>query len=98
MHARFYYTIGFQALHLTHTQQMLQSATTTVRQALTIHGHRPTSLPAAIRTASPPYYGDNTDHLVNNAYTFPRWPFILVFMTRFRNGDRDEVAGKPANT
>ena len=61
--------IGFQALHLTHPQQMLQEATTTVRRAWTIHGHRPTSLPAAVRVASPPYYGDNTDHLVNNAYT-----------------------------
>ena len=61
--------IGFQALHLTHPRQMLQEATTTVRQAWTIHGHRPTSLPAAVRAASPPYYRDNTDHLVNNAYT-----------------------------
>ena len=60
--------IGFQALHLTHPQQMLQEATATVRRAWTIHGHRPTSLPAAVRAASPPYYGDNTDHLVNNAY------------------------------
>ena len=61
--------IGFQALHLTHPQHMLQAAATTVRRARTIHGHRPTSLPAAVRAASPPYYGDNTDHLVNNAYT-----------------------------
>ena len=61
--------IGLQALHLTHLQQMLQAATTTVRRAWTIHGHRPTSLPAAVRAASPPYYGDNTDHLINNAYT-----------------------------
>ena len=61
--------IGFQALHLTHPQQMLQEATTTVRRAWTIPGHRPTSLPAAVRAASPPYYGNNTDHLVNNAYT-----------------------------
>ena len=60
--------IGFQALHLTHPQHMLQGATTTVRRAWTIHGHRPTSLPATVRAASPPYYGDNTDHLVNNAY------------------------------
>jgi hypothetical protein len=61
--------IGFQALHLTHPQHMLQAATTTVRRAWTIHGHRPTSLPATVRAASPPYYGDNTDHLVHNAYT-----------------------------
>ena len=61
--------IGFQALHLTHPQHMLQAATTTVRRAWTIDGHRPTSLPATVRAASPPYYGDNTDHLVNNAYT-----------------------------
>ena len=61
--------IAFQALHLTHPQHMLQAAATTVRRAWTIHGHRPTSLPAAVRAASPPYYGDNTDHLVNNAYT-----------------------------
>ena len=60
--------IGFQALHLKHPQHMLQAATTTVRRAWTIHGHRPTSLPATVRAASPPYYGDNTDHLVNNAY------------------------------
>ena len=61
--------IGCQALHLTHPQHMLQAAATTVRRAWTIHGHRPTSLPAAERAASPPYYRDNTDHLVNNAYT-----------------------------
>ena len=61
--------VGYQALHLTHPQHMLQVAATTVRRAWTIHGHRPTSLPAAVRAASPPYYGDNTDHLHNNAYT-----------------------------
>ena len=61
--------IGFQALHLTRPQHMLQAATTTVRRAWTIHGHRPTSLPATVRAASPPYYGDNADHLVHNAYT-----------------------------
>ena len=58
---------GFQALHLTHPQHMLQAATTTLRRVWTIHGHRPTSLPAAVHAASPPYYSDNTDHLVNNA-------------------------------
>ena len=62
-------SIVFQALHLTHPQQMLQAATTTVRRAWTIHGHRPTSLAATVRAALPPYYGDNTDHLVHNAYT-----------------------------
>ena len=61
--------IGFQALHLTHPQHMLQAAATTVRRAWTIHGHRPTSLPATVRAASPPYHGDNTNHLFNNAYT-----------------------------
>ena len=61
--------VGFQALHLTHPQHMLQAAATTVPRAWTIHGHRPGSLPAAVRKASPPYYGDNTDHLVNNTYT-----------------------------
>ena len=61
--------IGFQPLHLTHPQHMLPGAATTVRRAWTIQGHRPTSLPAAVRVASPPYYGDNTDDLVNNAYT-----------------------------
>ena len=61
--------LGFQALHLTHPQHMLQVATTTERRAWTIHGHRSTSLPAAVRAALPPYYRDNTDHLVNNAYT-----------------------------
>ena len=54
--------IGFQALHLTHPQHMLQAASTTLRRAWTIHGHQPTSLPAAVRAALPPYYGDNTDH------------------------------------
>ena len=61
--------IGFQTLQLTHPQHMLQAAATTVRRACTIHGHQPTSLPAAVRAALRPYYGDNTDHLVNNAYT-----------------------------
>ena len=61
--------IGFQALHLTHPQHMLQAAATTVRRAWTIHNHRPTSLPAMVRAALPPYYGDNTDHLINNDYT-----------------------------
>ena len=31
--------IGFQALHLTHPQQMLQQAPAKVRQAWTFHGH-----------------------------------------------------------
>ena len=61
--------IGFQALHLTHPRHMLQAAATTVRRAWTIRSHRPTSLPAAVRAASLPYYGDNTDHLINNTYT-----------------------------
>ena len=61
--------IGFQALHLTHPEQMLQEAAATVQGAWAIHGHRPTSLPAVVRAASPPYYGNNTDHLVRNAYT-----------------------------
>ena len=60
--------IGVPALHLTHPQQVLQEDTSTVRRGWTIHSHRPTSLPAAVRTASPLYYGDNTDHLVNNAH------------------------------
>ena len=61
--------LGFQALHLTHLKHMLQAATTTVRRVWTIHGHLPTSLPAPVRAASPPQYGYNSDHLVNNAYT-----------------------------
>ena len=61
--------IGIHALQLTHPQHMLQAAATTVRRAWTIHGHRLRSLPAAVRTASPPYYGHNTDHLVNTAHT-----------------------------
>ena len=48
---------------------MLQAAADTVRRAWTIYGHRPTSLPSTVRAAALPYYGDNTDHLVNNAYT-----------------------------
>ena len=47
--------VGFQTLHLKNPQHMLQAAATTVRRAWTIHGHRPTSLPAAVRAASPPY-------------------------------------------
>ena len=61
--------IGFQALHVTHPQQKLQRAAATVRRAWAIHGHRPTLLPAAVPAASRPYYGDNTDHLLRNAYT-----------------------------
>ena len=61
--------IGFQDLHLTHPQQMLQEAAAKVRRVWTIQGHRPKSLPVAVHAASPPYYGDNTDHLVVNAYT-----------------------------
>ena len=69
LHAMLYAAVGFQVLHLTHPQHMLQTAATTVRRAWIIHGHRPTSLPAAVCAASPPYYGDNSDHLVNNSYT-----------------------------
>ena len=61
--------IRFLALHLTHPQKRLQEAAAAVRRAWTIHGHQSTSLPAAVRAASPPNYGDNTDHLVRNAYT-----------------------------
>ena len=61
--------IGFQALHLTRPKQMVQEAAATVRRAWTIHGHQPTLLPAAVRAASPPYYGDNNEHLVSNAQT-----------------------------
>ena len=60
--------IGFKALLLTRPQHMLQAAGTTVQRAWTIHSHRPTSPPTTMRTASPPCYGDNTNHLVNNAY------------------------------
>ena len=61
--------IGYQALHLTHRKDMFKGAVTTVRRAEAIHGHRPTSLPAEVRAASAPYYGDGTDHLVRSAYT-----------------------------
>ena len=61
--------VRFQALDLTHPQHMLQAAATTVRRAWTIRGHRPTSLPATVRAASPLYYRDNTEDLVNNACT-----------------------------
>ena len=57
-------TIGFQALHLTHPKDMFKGAVTTVRRSGAIHGHRPTSLPAEVRAASAPYYGDGTGHLV----------------------------------
>ena len=46
--------IGFQALHRRHPQQMLKEAAATVQRGWTIHGHRPTSLPAAVCAASPP--------------------------------------------
>ena len=69
LQAIFNAAIGFQALHLTHPEQMLQEAAATVRGGWAIHSHRPTSPPVAVRAASPPYYGDNTDHLVRNAYT-----------------------------
>ena len=81
--------IGLQALHLTHPQHMLQAATTTVRRAWTIHGHRPTSLPAAVRAASPPYYGDNTDHLVNNAYTAHTAAHLHCLMHNHEPGVRE---------
>ena len=61
--------IGFQALHLTQPGHMLQAAAATVRRAWIIHCHRPTSPPATVHAASPPYYGDNTEHPVNNVYT-----------------------------
>ena len=61
--------IRFQALHLKHPQETLQEVAATVQRAWAIHGHRPTSLPAVVRAASPPYYGHKTDHLVRNAYT-----------------------------
>ena len=61
--------IGFLALHLTHPKDMLQRAVTTVRRAWAIHGHRPASLPAEVRAASAPYYGDGTGHLVHSAHT-----------------------------
>ena len=61
--------IGFQALHLTHPKHMLKGAVTTVRRARAINGHRPTSLPAEVRAASAPYYGDGTDQLARSTYT-----------------------------
>ena len=60
--------IGFQALHMREPKQTLEDAVATVRQAWAVSGHRPTSLPAAVRGASAPYLGDDTDHLVNNGY------------------------------
>ena len=62
-------TIRFQALHLTHPKHMLQRAVTTVRRVWAIQRHGPTSLPAEVRAASAPYYGDGTNHLVHSAYT-----------------------------
>ena len=61
--------ISFRGLHLTHPKHMLQRAVTTVQRAWAIHGHRPASLPAEVRAASAPYYGDGTNHLVHSAYT-----------------------------
>ena len=85
--------IGFQALHLTRPQHMLQAAATTVRRAWTIHGHQPTSLPAAVRAASQPYYGDNTDHLVNNAYTSHTAAHLHRLM--HKNGPEERTAFTP---
>ena len=59
--------IGLQALHLTHPQHMLQAAATTVRRAWTIHGHRSTSLPATVRSPSPPYYGVTDPYTAHTA-------------------------------
>ena len=78
---------GFQALHPTHPQHMVQAAATTVRRAWTIHGHQPTSLPAAVRAVSPPYYGENTDHLVNNVYT----AHTATHLHRFMHNHEPEV-------
>ena len=61
--------IGFQGLHPTHPQQMPQEAGATVRRVWVIHDQRSTSLPLAVHAASPPYYRDNTDHLLRNPYT-----------------------------
>ena len=61
--------IGFKALHRRHPQQILKEAAATVERVWTIQGHRPKSLPTAVRAASPPYYEDHTDHLVRTAYT-----------------------------
>ena len=79
--------IRLEALHLMHSQHMLQAASTTVRRAWTIHGQEPTSLPATVRAASPPYYGDNTDHLVNNAYT----AHTAAHLHRVRHNHEPEV-------
>ena len=61
--------IGFQALHLTHPKHMLKVAVITVRRVWAIHGHRPTSVPAAVCEACVLYYTDGTDHPDHNAYT-----------------------------
>ena len=81
--------IGFQALHLTHPKKKVQEVAATVRRASAIHGHRPTSLPMALRAASPPCYGDNTEHLVCNAYT----THTATHLHRLMHNHEPEVRG-----
>ena len=61
--------ISFQVQHLTNPKHMLQRAVTPVRRAWAVHGHWTTFLPAEVRAASAPYYGDGTDQPVHSAYT-----------------------------
>ena len=88
--------IGFQALHLTQPRHMLQAANTTVRRAWTIHGHRPTSLPAAVRAALPPYYGDNTDQQrVHSSHGGPPTPSHAQSRTGDERSPHAETARGP---
>ena len=61
--------IRFRVLHLTHPKHMLRRALTTVQHAWAIVSHPPTSLPVKVCEASALYYGDGTDHMVQNSYT-----------------------------
>ena len=66
---------------------MLQDATNTVRKAWSIHRHQQTSLPGVLRKATPPYYGDNTDRLVEEAYT----AHTAIYLHRLTHNDQPEV-------
>ena len=79
--------IGFQPLHLTQPQHMLQEASNTVCRVWTIHSHMPTSFPGLVRRAMAPYYGDNTDHLVEEAYT----AHTAAHLHRFAHNHQPEV-------
>ena len=61
--------IVFQPLHQTDPKQKLRGALTTMQRVWAVNGQGLTSLPAEVTEALAQYYGDSTNHLVQNAYT-----------------------------